>query len=317
MHQREELAVSSGTKSFKIFLDMAENSLLLLSRNPSIINPSTETQKALDEFALDWAETPILGAARFDKDGNFRFMGNNVGESGEIYESLIGDVSSRDYFVWAETATEGDVYLGKPLMPKVKSPNLQFIFPFITPIYKSGDFDGILVLAISLPKLTAAYLDPLEVSPNCRVYLMHPDGTILAGSSEYAELIQFNYFEYLRDNPYPGSEAALQGLTQAVESENEGRLDVILYSPIEKGLVRFIIAYSPVIYGNEHWTLGLAVPITNINNDFDPLRETSIMLFSSAVLFILTLSAMGILLARANQRKAYLEGLEDGKRSKS
>lgn len=311
MYHKEELAVSSGASSIKIFLDMVENSLLLLSRNPSVINQDTEIQNVLDKFALDWAGTPVLGAARFDKDGQLRFIGNNVGASSEVIEKFIR--VKRDYFVWAQTSTVEDTYLGKPLFPSIETPRAEYIFPFVTPIQKNGEFDGILVLAISLSRLTETYLDPMKVSPNCRVYLFHPDGTILAGVDE---LIGLNYFEYLDENPYPGSEEALQGLKEAVESRDKGRLDIFLYSPLENGVVRFIIAYTSIIYNDEHWIYGLAIPISDVFDNFSPLKENSIMMLSLFIFMILLLSAIGILLARISHRNAYLNGLKNGRRRK-
>ncbi len=314
MLRKEELVVSSGASSIKVFLGMAENSLLLLSRSPSIVSQGVETQRALDKFALDWAGTPVIGAARFDKDGYIRFMGNNIGGPSEIVKEFMA--ADRSYFIWTETAAVGDTYLNKPLLPGIEIDKPEYIIPFVTPIHKNGKFDGILALAISLPKLTETYLGPLKVSPDYRVYLFHPDGTILAGLAGYAELVGVNYFEYLRDNPYPGSEEALQGLEGAVEDENEGKLDIVLFSTIEKKLIRFIVAYAPVVYDNEHWTLGLAVPISDVLADFNPLRESSIVVFSLFIFMILILSAIGILLARVNQRNAYMDGLKDGKKNK-
>lgn len=315
MLRKEELAVSSGVDSIKVFLDMAENSLLLLSRSPSVVNQDTEIQKALDKFAVDWAGTPVLGVARFDKDGQVRFMSYNIGGTHKITEGFTA--TSRDYFTWAKTAPLGNTYLSKPLIPEAETVGFGYIIPYVTSMYRNDEFDGILLLAISLPKLTETYIDPLKVSPNCRVYLIHPDGTILAGLSEYKDYVGLNYFEYIQDNPYSGSDDALQGLRSAVENKSGGRLDIILYSIIEKQFTRFIIAYGPVVYDGEHWTLGVAVPINDILTTLNPLRESSIVMLSLFITVVLIMSAIVILLAKINQRNGYLSGLKDGKKNKT
>jgi len=314
MYRQEELAISSGANSIHVFLEMAGNSLLLLSRNFSIVSQDPEGQKILDDFALDWVGTPVLGAARFDKDGVLLFMSNNIDEFSNITNDLV--VHDRDYFIWAETATEGQIYLGKPLIPKVELSESQYIFPLITPIYNKEEFDGVLALAISLPKLTATYMEPLEVSPNSRVYLIHPDGTILAGPAESVELVGVNYFEYLRNKSYSGSEGALQRLTEAVEGLNQGKLDIILYSPIEKKPVRFLIAYHPVAFEEKQWTLGLAVPIDDAFVAFNLFKDSRIMIFSLFIFMIMTLSIVAILMAKIERRNAYIDGLEKGKKGK-
>lgn len=313
IYHKEELAVTSGANSAEIFLEMVENSLLLLSRNLSIINQGTDTQEVLEEYALDWAGTPVLGAARFDKGGNIRFIANNLSNvSGDINNLSFVD---RDYFIWAETASEGDTFLGKPLLPRIKSTKLQFIIPLITPMYRNGEFDGVLALAISLPKLTATYLEPLQVSPNSRVYLMHSDSTIIATISGYEGLVGLNYIDYLHDNPYPRSDEAIQSLTKALEDENGGRMDIILYSPAEKDYVRFLIAYYPVIFNNEHWTFGLAVPIDDVNKDIAPFKKGGIMFISIFVVVMIALSAIGTILNNIRKRVGYFGNTKVNKKN--
>lgn len=301
VYHEEELIASSGANSIQVFLEMAENSLLILSRNPHIANLNIDTQKVLDEFVVDWAGTPIIGLSLFDKDGKIIHTSNNIGdETSGIVNSLV--YSDRDYFVWAEKAIEGDVYLGKPIFPKVKSPNLQYLLPIVTPIYRNGEFDGALFVAISLPKLTATYLDPLQVSPNARVYLMHPDSTIMATMSGYEGYVGLNYIEYLRNNPHPGSEEAIQGLTKALSDEDGGKLDTILYSPSNGEFIRFLITYYPMIHDGNHLTVALAVPYDDINNSLAPFKKGGISLISLFVVVGITLSAIGMLFSKIKRK---------------
>jgi hypothetical protein len=300
-YNKEELAVSSGTKSIHVFLEMAENSLLLLSRNPSVINQDSGIQKNLNDFALDWANTPLVSVARSDKDGKLIFMGNNVNLSSEAINNFY--INNRNYFDWAKTAKTGDVFLGKPQLARIKTSNFSFLIPMATPIYQGSKFDGVLVLAISLSKFTTDYLESLEVSPDYRVYLVHPDGTILATPSEQTGLVKLNYFEYLQDNPYPGSEEAAEAFAKAAASIDKGRLDVILYSTKKNRPDRFLIAYSPLFLNDNQWTLGVAVPFDDIQANFVPLKETSVFLLSIVVLFTLGLSIMSILFIRTSQRR--------------
>jgi hypothetical protein len=314
VYHKEELAVSSGVESIQVFLEIAGNSLLPLSRDPSVINQDASIQENLDNFILEWTDTPVLAVIRSDKNGELRFMSNNVdiGQSSELVKGFF--IDNRDYFDWAKTATEGDVFLGKPQPARVKMtkmPDFSFFLPLVTPIYQSGEFDGVLVLAISLSGLTMTYLEPLEVSPDYRVYLLHSDGTILIGPSEQPGLVRLNYFEYLQDNPYPGSEKAAEDLAKVLKAQEKGRLDAVFNSPVEKGPTRFLIAYSPLFFNDDHWTLGIAVPFDDVQSAFNPLRETSIFLLSAVVLFTLILSIMSIYFVKVNYRKSYTQDQEE------
>jgi len=311
---KEKIAVSSGANSIKVFLKMAENSLLLLSRNSSIINQDEDIQGVLDQFASDWINSPLIGVGRLSKDGEVSFMDYSIGGSYKMVEGFTA--TSRDYFNWAKAAYPGDTYLGKPLIPKTEKDELGYIIPYVAPIFKDGEFDGVLVLGISLSRLIETYIDPLKISPNPRVYLIHTDGTILATLTEDKEYLGLNYFKYLQDNPYSGSDKALQGLKTAVDNKIGGKLDIFLYSLIENDITRFIIAYDPIIYNNKHWTLGVAVPIKDTLESFNPIRQSSILMFVLFIIVILIMSAIALLLVRISQIKAYLHGLKDGKKGR-
>ncbi len=317
VYHKEELAVSSGVESIQVFLEIAGNSLLPLSRDPSVINQDASIQENLDNFILEWTGTPVLAVIRSDKNGELSFMSNNVdiGQSSELVKGLF--INNRDYFNWAKTANEGEVFLGKPQLARIKMakmPDFSFFLPLATPIHQSGEFDGVLILAISLSELTMTYLEPIEVSPDYRVYLLHSDGTILVGPSEQLGLVKLNYFEYLRDNPYPGSEKAAEDLAKALAAQEKGRLDVVFSSPIEKGPTRFLIAYSPLFFNDDHWTLGIAVPFDDVQKAFDPLRETSIFLLSTVVLFTLIVSIMSVYFVKVNHGKNYIQNQEEGEK---
>lgn len=294
MYHKGKLTASSGAKSIEIFLEMTENSLLLLAQNPDIINQGANTQQVLDKFASRWKGTPVVGIARFDNSGSPIFLSSNIGVPSNLTLDDIS-VDDRDYFTWAEDATEDDTYIGKPLLPRIETLNTQFIIPLITPINRNGEFDGVLLVGISLPKLTAAYLDPLQVSQNSRVYLINSDGTILASLSGYEGYVGLNYIEYLNDNPHLKSEGVVQAFTKALENEEASRLELPLYSPSEKKMISFLIAYSPVIYGNEHWTIALAIPADDMNSDLAPFKKGGIMFIALFFVVILSMSAIGTL----------------------
>lgn len=299
-YRKEELATISGANSIHIFLETAGNSLLLLSRNPSVINQGTDIQTILNNFATDWSKSPIIGAARFDKNGDINFFTNNIGASldGEVSNISMVD---RSYLTWAKTAEEGSTYLGKPELPPIKSANWSFIIPLLTPIYKDGEFNGVLALAISLPRLTATYLDPLQVSPGSRAYLVHSDSTVVGTVSGYEGLVGTNYLQYLKDNPYPGSEKAIQSFSKALIDNDTGEMDLILYSPTRDDYERFLIAYTPVMYEDQHWTIGLAAPISDVEREIAPFREGGVVFISLIIIVLITFSVIGSLLDNVTQ----------------
>jgi hypothetical protein len=293
-YREQAIAAESGSNSIHIFLELAKNSLLLLSRNPSVINEDAQIQENLNKYVSDWGKTPVIAVARFDKDGIVRYYATSTEG---IDPSLIENYSieGTEFFDWAETAKEGDIYLGKPMMPKLKIPNLQFVLPISTPVYKNGEFDGILGIGIALPKLASTFLDPMHVSVNSRAYLIHSDSTVIASISGDEGLVGLNYFKMLQDKPYPDSDKVEAALANALKDNNSGRLDVVLFSPPKKAYVRFLIAYSPVIFDNQHWTIGLAVPFDDINSGLVPFKQGGIVFFSLFIVIILTMSFIGTL----------------------
>jgi hypothetical protein len=315
LYRKEELAAVSGANSIKIFLGLAQNSLLLLSRNDSVIDQSVDAQALLDDFTNDWSGSPIIGVVRFDKDGNLVMYSANVHQfTGNFIENI--NVIHEDYFRWAKSAAPGATFVGKPEVPKVKTVTRQFLLPYLTPIYKDGVFDGILGIAMSIPKLTATYLDPLQVSPHSRAYIIHSDSTIIGTVSGYEGLVGLNYFNYLNENPYPGSIEAVQSMDKALKADHTGEMDVILYSPPQEELVRFLIAYTPLIFGDQHWAIGLAAPYEDVTRDIAPFKQGGLVFVSLIVIVLIALSMMGTLLDNMGHQIDVSDELEIGEDTK-
>lgn len=296
-YREQAIAADSGANSMTIFLGHAKNSLLLLSRSSSIINMDSQIQDNFDKFAEEWAESPITAVARFDKEGIIQYYATST--EGITPELIVNySIADTDFYEWATNASEGDILLSKPMVPKLKIADPQFILPLSTPIYKNGEFDGVVGIAISLPKLASTFLDPMKVSPGSRAYLIHSDSTIIATISGYEGLVGLNYFSFLNEKPYPGSEEAIVSMTNALKDEKSGKMDVILFSPPQKDFVRFLIAYSPVIFDNQHWTIGLAVPYDDIDSGLLPFKRGGIIFIALFIVIIIALSFIGTLLTK-------------------
>lgn len=287
IQRRAELSVSSGAKSMDLFLDTAERSLVLLSNDPSMTGQNPSNQEAFDSFAQKWKDTPILGAVLFDKNDTPLFASKTIGTPSEILGNLTN--SDRAFLNEIKNAADGEILLGKPLLLISGRSEPIYILPLATPIYRSGVYNGALGIVISLPKLTETYLDPLNVTPDSRVYLIHKDGTILAAPLQTPDLVGLNYFDFIEKNPYKGSEDTLKQLKTAVNSSEGGSTKLVLFSNAEDRLVNYAIAYYPIFFHDRHWTLSVNVPISgmeNINPDF--LKESRIWVLSIFVFVSMT-----------------------------
>ncbi|OGM17661.1 hypothetical protein A2V61_04060 [Candidatus Woesebacteria bacterium RBG_19FT_COMBO_47_8] len=283
MLHREQVIARSGAHSIESFLNLFGISLNVLSN-------TTLTQENLDSFVDDWKETSITGVILTDREGATLANSTRSGESG------VGvDLSDRDYFIWAKTAKKGEIYVSSPMLSRIGTSKGEYIILIATPIIKNDKFQGVLAGSVLLSELTWDYLDPLRISEATRIYLIDQDGVVL--SSRVTRLIGVNYIDYLNSNPFLGSKAAAPTLKKALESKEEGKIDIVLQNENNLKLTRYLIAYTPVETdsGTRHWILAVATPINDALVFMGPIYARQMVAVIVAFLAVL---ALGIRLAK-------------------
>jgi len=313
-YRKGELIAKSESRLIETFLEYTVNSLLFLSRDFSIASEKEPMQEVLNEYIRDWEETPVVGVARFDSEGHILFTANNIGVSDNRLTEFV--FSDRDYFVWASEASEGEFYFGNPFIPRVGITKHGYMIPLSTPVFSDGEFDGVLLVLVSLSEMTKVFISDLHVSPNHRVFLFYSDGTVLISYPENENITGVNVLEYISENSYPESENTLSLLEGLIESNDPGKLDLIL--PFgEKQPARFLVSHFPVVYDGEHWSLVVAVPESDINTELHTLKTLKIFMLSFCIFMVLALSLVSVLIIRISRKNAYFNGLKDGKNGKN
>lgn len=297
MLHREQVVVRSGAASIESFFELTGRSLIILSKNQDIISQDKNSQRALEEFISHWESTPVVEAIIVDKDGKVVFVGNKT-QTGFVTGVSLAD---RDYFLASSKAKEGEVFVGGPLLPRLGAFQGELLVPISTPIFKEGEFKGVLAAGISLSKLTNGYLDPLKISPQTEVYVLSGDGEVLY--APFKEIIGRNIFQQVSENPFLGSEVLMGEVKKRLDKGGEGKADIAYPKNLEGlTLKRMLIAYSPIEINEGRFFLAVATPIEDALMFIGPIFTRQV-----AVLIIILL-AMVIYTGRVAKILGFKEG---------
>jgi len=287
MHLREEVVSKAGAQSISAFIKLFGNSLALLAENQEIISRGSKSQEVLDNFVETLSEAPINGVLFVDKAGKPLLISTKT--EGVLEDGAVSLVD-RDYFIWAKGAKKSEVFIGRPIIPRVGNLGKQYIIPVATPVFKEDAFDGLLVSSVLLTELTEEYLEPIKISDNTIVFLADSSGTILY--SPFEKLIGENYIEYLENNPFLGSKVVGSYLREKLESVEAGKLDLALPDERKGGLTRFLIAYTPIFYNHNHLILAIGVPADEALAYIAPIyiNQLGVLLVGFFAILLLTIA---------------------------
>jgi len=211
----------------------------------------------LDDLITEFYDTPITGAIVADENGKVILNSNRKG-----IKDIGASIAERDYFSWAREAKPGEVFAGKVVISAVGASKGQSILPLATPVFKDGKFDGVLAVGILLSDLTSFYLNPLNISDDSYVHLFDSNGVWLV-STKYPQLAGVNYFDYIRKNPYPGSDSFALEVKKLIDEPKEGKF---LTDSLDRTGQKLLVAVSPIKTnlagdkGSLYWFLAVVVP---------------------------------------------------------
>ncbi|MFA6007393.1 MAG: cache domain-containing protein, partial [Candidatus Shapirobacteria bacterium] len=229
----------------------------LSSKSLSILaNEENLTPEKLKNFIDNWANTPITGIIQSDNRGKIISAFSNT-------ESLLpgGDISDRDYFQTAKNSPTQKMIVGKPVISRATGTDQSYKIPLATPIYKNGQFRGVISLSVSASSLTQNYLESLKISDQSDIILIDQDGYFL--SSVHSEIIGQNIFDYFKEHPFLGDKIVMPIIREKIKIDNEQKLDVAIPNLFTGKLTRTLMVSSPIKLDHNQWILVITTPVSD------------------------------------------------------
>ena len=299
MLHREQVIARSGANSIESFFLLSGRSLSSLAQDKKLPGRDQETQKALEEFMAVWKDSPIPGVVLVDEKGIVRFNAN-------IYNKpdVGATVKDRDYFTWAKTAKEKEVYFGTPVISRVGASEGEYIVPVASPLISDGQFKGVLTAAVILSQLTNDYLQPLKISDQTEVYILDSQGVFISALD--GELIGKNVYQYLDENPFLGSAVLKEEFKKRVAEKGEGKLQVAWLDTKGNSNIfsRKLLAYSPFSLGKQSFFLAIVTPVD------DALVYIGPIYMRQNVGFVISFLAVLMVVVRLAKIYAYKEAMK-------
>jgi len=250
MLHREQVITRSGAKSIASFVELSSKSLSILANEENL------TPEKLKNFIDNWANTPITGIIQSDNRGKIISAFSNT-------ESLLpgGDISDRDYFQTAKNSPTQKMIVGKPVISRATGTDQSYKIPLATPIYKNGQFRGVISLSVSASSLTQNYLESLKISDQSDIILIDQDGYFL--SSVHSEIIGQNIFDYFKEHPFLGDKIVMPIIREKIKIDNEQKLDVAIPNLFTGKLTRTLMVSSPIKLDHNQWILVITTPVSD------------------------------------------------------
>lgn len=304
---REQTVVRSGRNSIHTFLDLTSKSLILLAREPDIINPNTNTQPFLEDFVSNWQDTPVMGAIIINDQGIIDYGADQLGGS----ETGVS-IADRKYFQESKKAKPKEVFFGMPVKNRLKSFQDQYIITISTPIYEGENFKGVLGAGVLLSELAEDFLVPLKRSQDSQVYLMSSEGEMLY--SPLKELTGLNIPQYLRQYSFSGSQYLAEIIEKNLAERGEKKLQLARPDLKNKTLLTsYLLAYSPIEFDGQAWYLVSATPAKEILQSYQFYQKNKLAGFVLVFFFIVIFPAFVVYAINIKRKYSYFNGLSNGK----
>lgn len=249
MLHREQIIARSGAKSITSFIDLSTKSLLILANDENL------TPQKLEDFIQNWSGTPVTGILLGNRQGIVINISSNV-------ENLSpgANITDRDYFIDAQTSPPQKIIIGKPVISRAPGANQNYKVPVAIPIFKNGQFDGVLAIFISVPLLSKNYLEPLKISDETDIVLIDNQGNFLG--SHHPEIIGDNIQNYVINHPFLGDKIVASQIENKIKNGGEQKLDIAIPDLSNGKITRTLVALSPLIVaGGDQWILAVTTPV--------------------------------------------------------
>jgi PAS domain S-box-containing protein len=226
-----------------------------------------------EEHALAFYATPALGLSFYRR----------AGETGQRASDQLG--------LWVKTYWEDVRASATPFVPPFYiSPDYQF-YGLLLPVYIQDDFAGILGVILDFTPILAKSVLPIRPSHSMLAWAQDSDGFIIY--SRHADQTGLDIAEIAV--PY----ASLQQINRRFATETIGQGEYEFRLNSDEKTTCHQIAWATVNMGNQHLTVVLAAPTSEINADIAVSRWQSALL---GLLLAATLFASGGLYYISRQR---------------
>lgn len=289
---RQARLTQAGADNIESFLTVAGRSVVLLSQSYDLLNQGETRQTLLDQYVKNRLETPVVGVVLTDAKGKV------VANASRDFSSAVGiDLSDRDYFRWAQTASPNTVYLTKPTISRLGVSKNKSVLLIAAPVFREDKFYGVVVISTILDMFGNSYLKTVFPEPFA-IYLLDSQGIILSAPNDMSGL---NIFEILKENPFFGSELLSDQFEQVIASDQAGGITGILPQGRDNTLTRTLISYAPIHTpdGSQSWRLIVTSPESSIVSLTAPIyiQEISLLVgifFLVLLIFVLIFSKVRV-----------------------
>jgi len=299
---REVIVIKSGARAIESFLFMTANSMALLAENTHLQALDNETKEILNYYISNNLGKILAGVGIVNQKGYYQFA---HGPDGEVVDRTAS-VADRDYVVWSKTAKKGDIFAGKPIIPRIGGEivDYKYVIPLATPIYSSnGTYRGVLVTPIDLSLLAKYYLEPLRISDSTSIHLVDSDGIFLYSTS--GDLFNVNMFEFIEGLKFPSSEYITDTIKKTMDKRESGASEFRMpniQNPLSEPWERMLRVYHPIQYSSNYWYLNVIIPTKDLVSVVAPFYINQIGIIIASFIFLLMLTVI------ITKRRAYKKG---------
>lgn len=279
MFNKQQMLVKAEASNISSFFQVFGKSIAVLAQSANDIGD-------MDAFVEQWRDSGIVGGVILtDSQGKVE-LNSNISGTRDVGAS----VADRDYFSWAKTnPQEGRYFIGQPVISRMGPTKGQTIVPVASPVYKkNGVFNGVLVASVKVRPLTQNYLEIMKVADMTEVYLISKQGELLYGNFLPDDATGMNIFQFLKENPFSGSQILSDELKSALTMTREGSMKAAYLNPKTDKVEEHLLAYSPVSLGGQNWLLVMSSPTKEITDITVPIyfRLTALMVLISLSIFL-------------------------------
>lgn len=275
--REEQMIARAEASNLKSFFDQYGNAVVVESQLRSIQTPNENTIPNLQSFVKQWSKTgEVAGIALTDRNGIVIY---NVTASG--ITQLGTSLANRDYFAWAKAQKKGGEYfVGQAIIGKFGATKDQYIVPVAAPVYRNGEFSGVLVSAVKLAVLTEHYLGQLNISDSTEVYIIGSTGYVLYNGCSPKD-VGLSVYEVHYEAPFTENADLDNEIKKVLLNPKEGSLQVNYIDPKNGIYGSHLIAYSPVVLPNRNWLVALGSPAQNLATTITPtfIRQVAVCAF--------------------------------------
>lgn len=249
------------------FFERFGDGVATLAQTTSVERGDADVLEDLDTFMEQRRDTGIIGGVILtDKVGIVQYNSNALGT-----RDVGENVSDRNYFAWAKSeAKKGEYYISRPMVSRLGASEGQTIIVVASPVYRNGEFSGVVAASVKLEPLVERFFGIMKVSDSTSVYLVDENGDLIYSNADGTDALSDQTFS--------------DRIKNALGATEGGRFSTDKY----------LAAYSPITLGVQKWLLIISYPTQEASGLTTPfyVRQTLLFIVTAAIIFLFaTMSA--------------------------